>query len=258
MSSKLSRENIDKLWKDYKRTSSPDLRNRLVEQYLPLVRYIAERVACKLPKSVDVDDLTSAGIFGLFDAIDGFDMGRNVKFQTYCATRIRGAILDELRSMDWVPRLIRSRAHKLENATRELEAQLGRYPTDKEIADHLGISVAEYEEMVREASAAVMLSLNKSWSDDDDDRESGRSDLMEDERAPDPLQSLQREELKRKIIDSLDETQRLVVVLYYYEELTMKEIGAVLDLSESRVCQIHSKIVNRLHGQLKHLRNQLL
>ena len=248
---------ISQIWTRYKSAKSEDLRNVLVEHYLPLVRYVAERLSSKLPKSVELDDLMSAGIFGLMDAIDGYDLTREVKFETYCTTRVRGAILDELRAMDWVPRLVRARAHKLDGAIRELEAKLGRYPKDEEIARKLGLRLEEYEDLVKEASAVAMFSLSPSWSSADDDSENRRMDVLEDHRFSDPTQSLQQNEVKGRVIASLSEVEKLVVVLYYYEELTMKEIGAILDLSESRVCQIHSKIINRLRYQFRHLKSDL-
>lgn len=247
---------IQAVWRQYKAKKSEALRNVLVERYLPLVRYVAERVAAKLPKSVELDDLMSAGVFGLLDAIDGFDLSRDVKFETYCTTRVRGAILDELRAMDWVPRLVRARAHKLDQAVRELEAKLGRYPTDEEVAKKLGLSAAAYEDLVKEASAVAMFSLTAQRSADDDADER-HTDILEDKRFADPTQSLHRSEIKQRVVQSLSEVEKLVVVLYYYEELTMKEIGAILDLSESRVCQIHSKIITRLRYQFRHLQNDL-
>lgn len=249
---------IQEVWRQYKTRKSETLRNVLIERYLPLVRYVAERLSAKLPKSVELDDLMSAGVFGLMDAIDGFDLGRDVKFETYCTTRVRGAILDELRAMDWVPRLVRARAHKLDAAARELEARLGRYPSDEEVAKHLRLSLAEYEEMVREASAVAMFSLSiPTPAGGGDEREDRHTDVLEDRRSVDPTQQLQHHEIKHRVAQSLSEVEKFVVVLYYYEELTMKEIGAILDLSESRVCQIHSKIIQRLRYQFRHLRNDL-
>src|SRR5512138_1927556 len=144
---------VQPVWKEYKQTRERSLRNQLMEHYLPLVRYTADRISAKLPNEVEVDDLISAGIFGLMDAIEAFDLDRGVKFETYCSPRVRGAILDELRTMDWVPRLVRSRAHKLENATKALEAELGRLPTDEEVAHRLGVSRNEFDKLLRDATA---------------------------------------------------------------------------------------------------------
>ncbi len=245
------------VWRQYKTRKSEDLRNLLVERYLPLVRYVAERLAAKLPKSVELDDLMSAGVFGLMDAIDGYDLAREVKFETYCTTRVRGAILDELRAMDWVPRLVRARAHKLDQAVKELEAKLGRYPNDDEIAKKMGMSLAEYEDLVKEASAVAMFSLTAQRAGGEDGDDERHMDVLEDHRFANPTEGLQRGEIKGRVVKSLSEVEKLVVVLYYYEELTMKEIGAILELSESRVCQIHSKIINRLRYQFRHLKNDL-
>ena len=246
------------LWRRYKARGDVDARNRLIEIYSPLVRYIAERVASKLPRNVAVDDLASAGIFGLVDAIDGFDMSRDVKFETYCSTRVKGAILDELRTLDWVPRLVRSRTHKYERAYAELSAELKRDPSEDELATRLGVTREEFEKIVKERNAAYTLSLSKEWGTDDGNKEMRQIDMVADKRVVDPADALQRRELKALLTRGLSENEKLVMVLYYYEELTMKEIGAVLDISESRVCQIHAEIVRRLHDQLQHFREDLM
>ena len=246
------------LWRRYKSNGDLEARNLLIQAYLPLVRYIAERVAAKLPRNVAVDDLASAGIFGLVDAIDGFDMSRDVKFETYCSTRVKGAILDELRALDWVPRLVRSRTHKYERAFSELSGELKRDPTDQELMKRLGVSREEFDKIVKERNAAYTLSLSKEWGSEDGNKEMRQIDMVADKRSIDPADALQRRELKGLITRGLSETEKLVMVLYYYEELTMKEIGAVLDISESRVCQIHAEIVRRLHDQLKDFREDLM
>ena len=256
---KLEREKATAaLWRRYKASGDPDVRNQLIETYLPLVRYIAERVAAKLPRNVAVDDLASAGIFGLIDAIDGFDMGREVKFETYCSTRVKGAILDELRTLDWVPRLVRSRTHKYERAHAALCSEMKREPTDTELMKRLGVEREEFDKIVKERNAAYTLSLSREWGSEDGGKEMRQIDMVSDRRALDPGDAMQRQELKRLITRGLSEPEKLVMVLYYYEELTMKEIGAVLDISESRVCQIHAEIVRRLHDQLKGFREDLM
>lgn len=250
-------EDVAQLWKEFKkRPDNRELRNRLVEQYLPLVRYHGERVWSRLPQGVDVDDLISAGIFGLMDAIDAFDLERGVKFETYCVPRIRGAMLDELRNTDWVPRLVRSRARKLAEATKMLEDQLGRRPTDQELAQHLSISVSEIEKMMLDAKAVTLISLNKKWSETDGAKEVGEIDILEDQRGEDPTRRVQRNDLMRLVTKGLNRKERLIIILYYYEELTMKEVGATLDLSESRVSQMHSSLVERLQMQLRERRNE--
>ena len=243
-------DDIQQLWIEYKTTGERHLRNRLMEHYLPLVRYTADRVASKLPSEVDVDDLVSAGIFGMLDAIEAFDLARGVKFETYCSPRIRGAILDELRTMDWVPRLVRSRAHKLDNATKVLRAELGRVPTDDEVAARLALCKSEFEKLVRDANAVALISLSRKYQDKDSNREMQEIDILEDRESEDPLQELQKRDLHETIMNGLTRIERLIVVLYYYEQMTMKEIGATLDLSESRVSQMHSSILSRLMHQL--------
>lgn len=249
---------LSALWRRYKNSGDADARNLLIEAYLPLVKYIAERLASRLPRNVAVEDLASAGIFGLIDAIDGFDMSRDVKFETYCSTRVKGAILDELRTLDWVPRLVRSRSHKYERALAELSTELKRDPTEDEIARRLGVTRPEFEKIVKERNAAYTLSLSREWGTEDGNKDMRQTDLVADKRVADPGDAMQRNELKHLITRGLSETEKLVMVLYYYEELTMKEIGAVLDISESRVCQIHAEIVRRLHDQLKGAREDLM
>ncbi|MBM3999501.1 MAG: FliA/WhiG family RNA polymerase sigma factor [Planctomycetes bacterium] len=244
-------EDIQEVWKAYRLDPSRvELRNRLVEQYLPLVKYNGERIWSRLPEGVDLDDLISAGVFGLMDAIDAFDMGRGVKFETYCVPRIRGAMLDELRTMDWVPRLVRSKASKLSESTKALEARLGRHPTEAELAEQMGMSVAELEKMILEANAVNLISLNKKWYETDSYKDVREIDILEDKRGEDPTRRVQKNDLMRLVTKGLNRNERLIIILYYYEELTMKEIGATLDLSESRVSQMHSSIVQRLQEQL--------
>jgi RNA polymerase sigma factor for flagellar operon FliA len=241
---------IKLVWTDYKRTKAEPLRNILMENYLHLVRYNAERIHVKLPDEVELDDLMSAGIFGLMDAIAAFDLERGVKFETYCAPRIRGAILDELRSMDWVPRLVRSRAHKLESASKQLEVELGRAPTNEEIAKRLKVPMGEFEKMAKDASAVSLVSLSRKWFETDSNKDVREIDVLEDKRGADPVREIQRKDLKELMTKGLSRAERLIIVLYYFEEMTMKEIGATLDLSESRVSQMHSSILARLRAQM--------
>ncbi|MBI5863898.1 MAG: FliA/WhiG family RNA polymerase sigma factor [Planctomycetes bacterium] len=243
-------QQLGSAWRTYKATGDRVLRNRLVEHYLFLVKYAAERVGSKLPDEVDVDDLMSAGIFGLVDAIDAFDLERGVKFETYCAPRIRGAILDELRSMDWVPRLVRHRAHKLDDAVRALEVELGRLPNDREIAQRLGMAESEFEKLLKDANAVSLVSLSQSFSDSESNREVSEEDVLPDEKSIDPVLEAQKSDVRDLIKRDLSRAEQLILVLYYYEQMTMKEIGATLDLSESRVSQMHSAIVDRLRAQL--------
>ncbi len=242
---------ITQLWLDFKADMSDrSLRNRLVENYLPLVKYNGERIWSRLPEGVELDDLISAGVFGLMDAIDAFDLSRGVKFETYCVPRIRGAMLDELRTMDWVPRLVRSKASKLNEGIRTLEARLGRSPTEIELSEHMGLTVPELEKMILDANAVNLTSLNKKWYETDSYKDVREIDILEDKKGEDPTKRIQKTDLMRLVTKGLNRNERLIIILYYYEELTMKEIGATLDLSESRVSQMHSAIVQRLQSQL--------
>jgi len=241
---------IKEVWSEYKATRSEKLRNGLMEHYLHLVRYNAERIKVKLPDEVELDDLMSAGIFGLMDAIAAFDLDRGVKFETYCAPRIRGAILDELRSMDWVPRLVRSRTHKMDGASRQLEMELGRAPTNDEIAKKLQINMSEFDKMAKDAYAVGVVSLSRKWFETDSNKDVREIDVLEDKRGADPVREIQRKDLKELITKGLSRAERLIIILYYFEEMTMKEIGATLDLSESRVSQMHSSILARLKAQM--------
>ncbi len=248
-------EDVAQIWQQFKQDmENQELRNRLVEIYLPLVKYNGERIWSRLPEGVELDDLISAGVFGLMDAIDAFDLSRGVKFETYCVPRIRGAMLDELRTMDWVPRLVRSKASKLNEAIKTQEARLGRAPSEIELAEHMGISVPELEKMVMEANAVNLISLNKKWYETDSYKDVREIDILEDKKGEDPTRRIQKHDLMRLVTKGLNRNERLIIILYYYEELTMKEIGATLDLSESRVSQMHSSIVQRLQGQLRRRR----
>jgi len=238
------------LWTKFRAENSEAERNKLIEKYLPLVKSIADKIASRLPSSVDSHDLQSAGVFGLMHAIRGFDMARGVRFETYCAGRIRGAILDELRNLDWVPRLVRNRLNTLDKTSRELERDLGRKPDSVELAEKMEVSVEELEEMMRDARPVSMVSINMDMPDVDDNKPLRRLDFMEDKRTPDPLENMNREDLIQLIGKGLSKEERLVVLLYYYENLTMKEIGIALDVTESRVCQIHTQILEKLRRKL--------
>jgi RNA polymerase sigma factor FliA len=241
---------IQAVWQEYRDRPTVELRNRLVERYLPLVKYNAERIWARLPDGVELDDLISAGVFGLMDAIDAFDLTRGVKFETYCVPRIRGAMLDELRTMDWVPRLVRSKASKMEHARKELEAALGRPPRGEELAAKLGIPIEQLDNYLGEATAVNLVSLNKKWYETDSYKDVREIDILEDKKAEDPTGRLQNRDLMKLVTRGLNRNERLIVILYYYEEMTMKEIGATLNLSESRVSQMHSSIVARLQAHL--------
>ena len=243
-------QDINDVWKQFKANKTQVMRNLLMMEYLPLVRYNADRIYSKLPDEVDLDDLIQAGSFGLKDAIESFDPNRGVKFETYCAPRIRGAILDELRNMDWVPRLVRSRSSKVIQASRQLQMQLGRAPTQEEIAAHIGVSRDEFDKMLKDSSAVSQVSLSRKWFETDNDHESREVDVLQDNQATGPLAVLNQRDMKELITRGLSRSEKMVLVLYYYEEMTMKEIGDALELSESRVSQMHSSIIARLRTQL--------
>ena len=251
------RSEVQRVWTEYKQKGGEVRRNGLMERYLPLVKYNAERIHAKLPDEVDVEDLMSAGIFGLMDAIDAFDLDRGVKFETYCAPRIRGAILDELRSMDWVPRLVRSRSSQIDGARKALEMKLGRTPTDEELCTKLGVDNEEFSKIKKDAGAVGVVSLSRKWFETDSNKDVREIDVLQDARQVNPFSTVQKRDLKDMITKGLSRAERLIVILYYYEEMTMKEIGVTLDLSESRVSQMHSSILARLKAQLQHRSKEL-
>ena len=250
-------ETVERWWRQFAKTRSEELRNRLLEHYLRLVRATAERLHAKLPDEVELDDLISAGTFGLLDAINSFDLARGVKFETYCAQRIRGAILDELRSMDWVPRLVRARAHKVEAAAAALEMELGRKPTERELAKRLRMSLADFRKLQRDARATAVVSLSRKWFETDSNRDVREIDVLEDTRSEDPFRQCQRKDIKEWVTRGLSRAERLIIILYYFEDMTMKEIGETLALSESRVSQMHSAILARLRRHFKRKRKNL-
>ena len=244
---------IEQLWVRYKEnTSNTELRNRLIEQYMPLVRNRGERIWSRLPEGIELDDLISAGTFGLMDAIHAFDLERGVRFETFCIPRIQGAMLDELRSMDWVPRLVRSKASKINEAYKILECKLARKPNDDEMAEYMQVSVAEFEKMLTETHGVNLTSLDKKWFETDSYKDIREIDILADKRGEDPTERLRKAEMVRAFTKGLTKNERLIIILYYFEEMTMKEIGLTLDLSESRVSQMHSTIVERMRKLLHH------
>ncbi len=247
---------IAEVWNGFFELRDEFHRNLLMENYLPLVKYTADRIYAKLPDKVELDDLFSAGIFGLMDALDAFDPERGVKFETYCTPRIRGSILDELRSMDWVPRLVRARAHQLERALRTLEAHLGRMPTETEIAAEMNLDMNNFHRLQKDAVATGIVSLSNKFNDSDGEKDIREIDIIEDQKSQNPLLEVQKRDLKGLLTKGLTRAERLIIILYYYEEMTMKEIGATLDLSESRDSQMHSSIIARLKAQMNSRRRE--
>lgn len=248
---------IRDVWVMYQAGPTEEMRNFFIEKFLHLVRYNAERIYQRLPDEVDLEDLMSVGLFGLMDAIDAYDLDRGVKFETYCAPRIRGAILDELRSMDWVPRLVRHRTSKVEAAKQQIQMEFGRKATDDEISEKLEIDENEYIKYKRDSSAVSVSSITRKCFQSEGSRELREIDVIKDEHQTSPVKLIQRRDLKDLMTKGLTRAERLIVVLYYYEGMTMKEIGTTLDLSESRVSQMHSSILARLKAQMQHRMREL-
>ena len=242
-----------KLWKKFKRTKHRALREEIVKRYMYLVKYVAGRVAIGLPPNVEFNDLVSYGILGLFDAITKYDVSQGNKFETYAVSRIRGSIMDELRKLDWAPRLLRKKAREIEKTYRELEEKLGRAPVDDDLAKHLKISVGELNNIYSELNSTTFLSLDEVWQNDEGNKPISRLQTIEDSVLTNQFNYVHQNEVKELLansIDELPEREKLVVVLYYYENLTLREIGEILNVSESRVCQIHTKVVLRLRAHL--------
>ena len=229
-------------------------REEVIIQYSPMIKYVANRIAMRLPPHIEVDDLISVGVLGLMDAITKYDSSRGAKFKTYAEFRVRGAILDELRSMDWVPRSIRQKASQVDKVVQGLQAKLRRTPEDEEVAQEMGLSLDQFHETLNETKSIPIFSLEDLGIAKESGDQQSLLDCLAGKADADPQTQVRLVELKEiiaKAIDALPEKERLMVSLYYYEELTMKEIGAVLDITESRVSQIHSKAVYRLRTKLK-------
>ena len=246
---------LETLWTDYKEHASMAARNKLLAEYTPLVRYTAQRMAINLPKSVQLGDLIGAGVMGLIKAVESFDAGREVKFETYATHKIRGAILDDLREQDWVPRSIRQKARMVKNAYTQLEKEIGRTPYDNEVAEHLNLMPSEFEDLLSEVAPTTIVSLNEIISDNyGESTGTTLIDTLEDKEAENPLDRLGMEEAKRILAGALmdlPENERHVIALYHYEEMTLKEIGIAMNLTEGRVSQIHSKAMLKLRAKLQ-------
>ena len=247
-------EDTQQLWLQYTKTKDKAIRDRLILTYAPLVKYVAGRVGSGLPAHVDEEDLVSYGLLGLMGAIDRFDPTRDIKFETFAIARIKGAIIDELRSLDWVPRSVRSRARDIERAMADLERVLHRAPTDAELAEKLGMTEEELDDSLTDISRSSIAALDELWtiSGSSGDQVS-LIDTIEDTSGPDPRGALAQTELRDALGDAiarLPEREKLVVTLYYYEELTLREIGDVLGVTESRVSQLHTKAILRLKARL--------
>ncbi len=251
----------EELWLDYKKTRDPAIRELFIKQYAPLVKYVAGKVAVGMPSNVEFDDLVGFGVFGLLDAIDKFDPDKNVKFKTYAVTRIRGSIFDELRSIDWVPRSVRQKTREIEDVIVRLESKLGRTASDSEIAGALGISETDFQHTLFKISGTSVMSLNDVWYAGDDSERISIGDSIESPSSMNPDVIVEREEIKRVIVEAINELpekEKMVLVLYYYEDLTLKEIGQVLNVTESRVSQLHTKANLRLRAKLTNIRKGIL
>lgn len=245
---------LRELWEDFKATADPGLRERLILHYSPLVKYVAGRVGVGLPPNIEQTDLVSYGIFGLIDAIEKYDLERAIKFETYAINRIRGAIIDELRSIDWIPRSVRSKAREVEKAYQALERQLQRTPTEAEVAEEMGVALEDLHSIFSQVSFVNVIALDEllhAGGDKGDKVTLG--DTLEDTKAEDPVALFESEETKyilSRAINTLPEREKIVVTLYYYEGLTLAEIGKVLGVTESRICQMHTKAVLQLRAKL--------
>jgi RNA polymerase sigma factor for flagellar operon FliA len=254
------RGSIDELWAIFKRSGSRSARDRLIVHYSPLVKYVAGRVSVGLPASIEQSDLVSYGIFGLIDAIEKFDPARQVKFETYAMTRVKGAIIDELRSVDWVPRSVRAKARSLEGAYAKLEADLLRSPTDGEVATELGMTEIELHEVFNQISFIGLVALDEvlSRGGGEPGEPTRLGDTIADGRDG-PVAAFEVEEMKHilaRTINRLGDREKIVVTLYYYEGLTLAEIGEVLGVTESRVCQIHTKAVLQMRSRISALERE--
>jgi RNA polymerase sigma factor for flagellar operon FliA len=247
-------EDTGSLWRQYKSSRDQAVRDRLILTYAPLVKYVAGRLGSGLPAHVDEGDLVSYGLLGLIGAIERYDPDRDVKFETYAIARIKGSIIDELRAMDWVPRSVRSRAREIERAIADIESKLGRAPSDEEIATKLGVSQEELDESLSEISRSSIAALDELWTVQGSSGDQvALIDTIEDTQGPEPQSALDQSEVKEMIADAisrLPEREKLVITLYYYEELTLREIGEVLGVTESRVSQLHTKAILRLKARL--------
>jgi RNA polymerase sigma factor for flagellar operon FliA len=251
----------EELWQQYRKTRDSAIRETFIKQYAPLVKYVAGKVAVGMPNNVEFDDLVGYGVFGLIDAIDKYDPEKNVKFKTYAVTRIRGAIFDELRLIDFVPRSVRQKTREIETTISSLEAQLGRTATDVEIASAMGMGEAEYMKVIQKISGTSIISLNDLWYSGDDNDKVSIGDSIESPSSLNPDVMVVNDDIRRVIVEAINELpdkEKKILVLYYYEDLTLKDIGRVLQVTESRVSQLHTKAVLHLRSKLTNIRKGIV
>ncbi|MFN8111439.1 MAG: FliA/WhiG family RNA polymerase sigma factor [Thermoleophilia bacterium] len=247
-------EELRMLWRRFKSQGEVAAKERLILTYAPLVKYVAGRMSSALPSHVEEKDLISYGLMGLIGAVDRFDPGRQVKFETYAVARIKGAIIDELRSLDWVPRSVRARARQIEQKAAELEHKLQRVPTDEELASALGMQIDEFQAAITQISNSSIIALDEMWNVNSGGEPLALIDTIGDQRISDPAALLDITELRDTLADAiarLPEREKIVIALYYYDQLTLREIGEVLGVTESRVSQLHTKAILRLKGRLQ-------
>jgi len=243
------------LWKKFSETRDQSIKEQLIIEYAELVKFVAGRLSIYFGSNVEYDDLVGYGVFGLIDAIDKFDVSKNVKFETYASLRIRGAIIDAIREQDWAPRSLRKKSRELEKAYSEIENKLGRSASDQEVAEEMGISVDELHKLLQEVNMSQMISLEDFL---EQNHETGLDPLsleVDKERPEERMEIIELKEILAEAIDKLPEKERLVVTLYYYEELTLKEISRIMNVSESRVSQLHTKAILRMRGKLEKLKS---
>ncbi|MCL2179665.1 MAG: RNA polymerase sigma factor WhiG [Treponema sp.] len=251
----------EELWQQYRKSRDPAIREAFIKQYAPLVKYVAGKVAVGMPNNVEFDDLVGYGVFGLIDAIDKYDPEKNVKFKTYAVTRIRGAIFDELRLIDFVPRSVRQKTREIETTISSLEAHLGRTASDQEIANAMGMDESEYMKTMQKISGTSIISLNDLWYSGDDNDKVSIADSIESPSSLNPDVMVVNDEIRRVIVEAINELpdkEKKILVLYYYEDLTLKDIGRVLQVTESRVSQLHSKAVVHLRAKLTNIRKGIV
>ena len=251
----------EEIWQMYRKSKDISIRNAIVTQYAPLVKYVAGKVAMNLPASIDFDDLCGYGVFGLFDAIEKFEPDKNVQFKTYAVLRIRGSIFDERRAIDWVPRSVRQKAKEIEAATARAESKLGRPPKESELAQEMGMSQQDFSKTMMKVSGTSILSLNDLWFAGDENDKASIVDTIEAPSSLNPDNIIEKDEIKRVIVEAINELPenvKKVLILYYYEDLTLKEISKILEVTESRVSQLHGKAIDLLKVKLTSIKKGIM